>query len=133
VSTVSPSGRPHSAGVAAIWHDRGLHFTSAPDARKTRNLAANPAATISARYDGIDLVMFGEARRVTDPERLAEVAGRYQDQGWPVEVAGDAFTAPFAAPSAGPPPYYLFRFVFHTVIGTGLTEPNGVTRWRFAS
>ena len=51
--------------------------------------------------------------------------------GWPVEVAGDAFTAPFSAPSAGPPPWQLDRFTFHTAFGVATAEPYGATRWRF--
>jgi hypothetical protein len=35
---------------------------------------------------------------------LERVASLYRDIGWPAEVAGDAFTARYSAPSAGPPP-----------------------------
>ena len=66
---------------------------------------------------GIDLVFEGEARRVTDRETLDAVAARYRQAGWPVEVEGDAFTAPYSAPSAGPPPWHLYRFMFHTAFG----------------
>jgi hypothetical protein len=48
------------------------------------------------------------------------------------EVDGDAFTAPYSAPSAGPPPWDLYRFVYSTVVGLSTAEPNGATRWRFA-
>jgi len=48
------------------------------------------------------------------------------------QVAGDALTAPFSAPSAGPPPWYLYRVTFHTAIGVATAEPYGATRWRFA-
>jgi hypothetical protein len=44
------------------------------DARKTPNLVANPACTLSMRLDGIDLVLEGEARRDADPT-LAAVGG----------------------------------------------------------
>ena len=60
------------------------------------------------------------------------MAAIYRDIGWPAEVAGDAFTAPFSAPSAGPPPWALYRFTFDTVIGLSTAEPNGATRWRFS-
>jgi hypothetical protein len=46
-------------------------------------------------------------------------------------VQGDAFTAPFSAPSAGPPPWHLYRFTFHAVFGVATAEPYGATRWRF--
>jgi hypothetical protein len=126
-----PDGRPHAAGIGALWFDGDLYFTSSPQARKARNLATNPACTISARLEGIDIVLEGEAARVTDRSTLEEVARRYRDGGWPAEVAGDAFTAPYSALSAGPPPWQLYRFSFHTAFGVATAEPYGATRWRF--
>ena len=132
LGTSRPDGRPHAAGIGALWHDGYLYFTSGPGTRKSRNLAENPACTISTRLEGIDLVLEGEARRVTDRPTLEAVAARYREGGWPAEVEGDAFTAPFSAPSAGPPPWHLYRFTFHTVFGVAGAEPYGATRWRFA-
>ncbi|HEV2406031.1 MAG TPA: pyridoxamine 5'-phosphate oxidase family protein, partial [Ktedonobacterales bacterium] len=74
----------------------------------------------------------GEAARVTDPSTLEAAASRYREGGWPVVVAGDAFTAPFSAPSAGPPPWNLYRFTYNTAYGVATAEPYGATRWRFA-
>jgi hypothetical protein len=51
--------------------------------------------------------------------------------GWPVEVDDDTFTAPYSAPSAGPPPWHLFRVTAHTAFGVATAEPHGATRWRF--
>ena len=130
LGTVRPDGRPHSAGVGALWFDGDLYFTSGPQARKARDLAVHPACTISVKLTGIDLVFEGEATRVTDRPTLETLASKYRE-GWPVEVQGDAFTAPFSAPSAGPAPWYLYRFTFHTVFGVATAEPNGATRWRF--
>jgi hypothetical protein len=131
LGTVRPDGRPHAAGVGAIWLDGDIYFTSGPEARKARNLAANPACTISVSLEGIDLVLEGDAARVTDPTALEQAAAHYRDGGWPAEVEGDALTAPFSAPSAGPPPWYLYRLVFHTAFGVASAEPFGATRWRF--
>ncbi len=131
LGTSGPDGCPHAAGIGALWQDGVLYFTSGPGTRKARNLAANPACTISVRLDGIDLVLEGEAVRIADRQTLERVAGRYRQGGWPAEVAGDAFTAPFSAPSAGPPPWHLYRFTFHTAFGVATAEPHGATRWRF--
>jgi Pyridoxamine 5'-phosphate oxidase len=133
LGTVGPDGCPHAAGVGALWLDDALYFTSSPEARKARNLGANPACTISASLEGIDLVFEGDAIRVTDPPTLEAAAARYQEGGWPAEVAGDAFTAPYSAPSAGAPPWHLYRLNFHTAFGVATAEPNGATRWRFDS
>jgi hypothetical protein len=43
----------------------------------------------------------------------------------------DALTAPYSAPTAGPPPWHLYRFTFHTVVGLSTTEPDGATHCRF--
>jgi hypothetical protein len=133
LGTVGPDGRPHAAGVGALWLDGALYFTSSPEARKARNLAANPACTISASLEGIDLVLEGDATRVTDQPTLEAAAARYREGGWPAEVAGDAFTAPYSAPSAGPPPWHLYRLNFHTAFGVATAEPNGATRWLFGN
>jgi hypothetical protein len=100
--------------------------------RKSRNLAANPTCTISAALRGIDLVFESQAARVTDTPTLEPLASLYREHGWPAEVEGDAFTAPYSAPSAGPPPWYVYRVRVHTVFGVAGEEPHGATRWRFA-
>lgn len=131
LGTVRPDGRPSAAGVGAVWLDTHVYFTSSPDARKARNLAANPACTFSVRLEGIDIVAEGEAARVTDQDTLKKVSAIYREAGWPAEVTGDAFTAPFSAPSAGPPPWHLYRMRISTVFGVATREPHGATRWRF--
>lgn len=132
VGTVRPNGRPHSAGVGAVWVDDALYFKSGPGTRRARNLATNPACTVSARLSSIDLVLEGDAHRVTDAGTLERVAAVYRSGGWPVSVAGDAFTAPFSAPSAGPAPWHLYRLTLHTAFGVASAEPHGATRWDFA-
>ncbi|MFL5756706.1 MAG: pyridoxamine 5'-phosphate oxidase family protein [Chloroflexota bacterium] len=131
LGTVRPDGSPHAAGVGAVWHDGDLYFTTSPLARKARNIAANPRCTLSARLEGIDLVLEGEASRETDPATLERLAAIYREGGWPAEVENDAFTAPFSAPSAGPPPWHLYRVTVHAVFGVATVEPYGATRWRF--
>jgi hypothetical protein len=131
LGTCRPDGTPHAAGVGAQWIDGYLYFTSNPDTRKSRDLAVNPLCTMSVRLPGIDLVLDGSAERVIDAETLERVAAGYRESGWPAQVEGDALTAPFSAPSAGPPPWHVHRFTFHTVVGVASEEPFGATRWRF--
>ena len=132
LSTSRPDCRPSTAGIGALWYDGDLYFTSSPETRKSRNLAENPACTIAIGLPGIDLVFEGEAVRTTDPQTLEAIAALYRTGDWPAEVAGDAITAPYSAPSAGPPPWYLYRLTFHTVFGVASAKPEGATRWRFA-
>ncbi|MCP2341239.1 pyridoxamine 5'-phosphate oxidase family protein [Actinomadura rupiterrae] len=132
LGTVGPDGRPHSAGIGAAECEGSLYFTSGPKARKTLRLEANPACTISARLPGVDLVLEGDAVRTTDTDEIARVAAVYAAGGWPAEAAGDAITAPYSAQSAGPAPWYVFRFTARVAVGVALAEPYGATRWRFA-
>lgn len=132
VATTRPDGRPHSAGVGAVWADNALYFVSGPGTQKSRNLAANPACSVAVRLRGMDLVLEGEAHRVTDADTLERLAAVYRSGGWPAEVAGDAFTAPYSAPSAGPAPWYLYRLSLHTAVGVAGAEPHGATAWDFA-
>jgi len=131
LGTVRPEGTPHAAGLGAVWVDDALWFVTGPSTRKARNLALNPACTISCRLAGIDLVLEGHASRVADHDALERLASIYREAGWPAEVREDAFTAPFSAPSAGPPPWHLYRLELHTAFGVATEEPYGATRWRF--
>jgi hypothetical protein len=115
------------------WFEGDVYFTSGPATRKSDNLRANPTCTISVRLAGIDLVLEGTADTVTDARTLEQAAAIYRAAGWPAEVKGDAFTAPYSAPSAGPPPWHLYRFRIDTAFGVATAEPHGATRWRFGS
>jgi hypothetical protein len=134
LGTVRPDGRPHAAGIGMVWFDGDFYFTSGPGTQKSRNLAVSSAATLGTRFEGIDVVFEGTAARVTDRPILEQVVAIFRLGGWPAEVTpeGDAFTAPFSAPSAGPPPWHVYRFRYATAIGVATAEPYGATRWRFA-
>ena len=131
LGTVRPDGRPHPAAVGGAWYDGDVYFQTGPATRKARNVAADPACTVAASLPGLDLVFEGEARRVTDAPTLEAIAAIYREAGWPVQVEGDAFTAPYSAPSGGPPPWHLFRVTSHTVFAVAGAAPYGATRWRF--
>ncbi len=131
LATVRPDGKPHSSGIGAVWFEDALHFVSGPGTRKSRNLAANPACTVSVRLTGLDLVLEGEAERVTDASTLDRLAARYRDAGWPAEVQGAAFTAPYTAPSGGPPPWYAYRLLLRSAHAVASRQPYGATRWTF--
>ena len=78
LATVRPDGRPHSAGVGATWVDGALYFTSGPSTLKSRNLAANPACSVSVRLRGIDLVLEGEAHRGHRFVHIGACGGRFR-------------------------------------------------------
>ncbi len=128
LGTVRPDGSPHAAGVGSIEHAGNIYFTSGPATLKSRNLAANPACTLSVRLPGVDLILQGDAHRTTDAGELDAVTALFRDAGWPCERDGDAVVAPYGAQSAGPPPWHLYRFVLRAAVGVALTEPHGATR-----
>jgi Pyridoxamine 5'-phosphate oxidase len=134
LSTLRPEGRPHVAGVGALWLDGDLCIVSGAGTRKSKNLAVNPACALGVRLNGIDVTLEGTAARITDVPTLNQAAARYRQGGWPAEVdaAALAFTAEYSAPSAGPPPWQVYRFVFDTAFAVAGAEPYGATRWRFA-
>lgn len=134
LATVHPDGRPQVRPVLTVWVDGAVHTTSAPGARKARNLADEPRCSISVTTDGLDIALEGVARRVTDPVHLERIRAAYADKyGWPVTVVGDAFDAPYGAPTAGPPPYEPWEIVPTTVHAFGTDADHGprTTRFRF--
>ena len=130
LATTRPDGRPHMAGVGALWDSGKVYFVSGAGTRKSRNLAKNASCAISMSLTGIDLVIEGEAERVTDDPTLQRLAKRYADQGWPASVKDGAFTYDYSAPSAGPPPWDLYAIAPTTVFAVLTDEPGGATRWR---
>jgi hypothetical protein len=131
LATIRPDKRPHVAGVGAIWLDGRFYFTSGAGTRKSQNLAENPNCVISVALRGLDLVVEGRARMVTDEPTLQRLARHYAAQGWPATVSNGALTAPFSAPSAGPAPWNLCVMTPSTAVGVATIEPYGATRWRF--
>ena len=69
----------------------------------------------------------GSAARVADADELRSVADEYVRLGWPAQVDGD--TAEYSAPSAGPPPWHVYRVTPSTVYAFGTAEPGGATRF----
>ena len=131
LATTRPDGRPHVAGVGALWDDGKVYFVSGAGTRKSQNLAQNANCAITMSLTGIDLVIEGVAERVTDDLTLQRLAKRYGDQGWPATVKDGAFTYEYSAPSAGPPPWDLYAVAPTTIFGVRSAEPGGATRWRF--
>jgi hypothetical protein len=131
LATTRPDGRPHLAGVGALWDNGKVYVVSGAGTRKSQNLAANPRCSVGFSLTGIDVVIEGSAARVTDAGTLERLARRYGDQGWPARVEDGAFTYDYSAPSAGPPPWNLYEITPMTVFAVLGEEPGGATRWRF--
>ncbi|GAT67130.1 pyridoxamine 5'-phosphate oxidase [Planomonospora sphaerica] len=130
LTTVRPDGRPHVMPLGVLWLDGALYFNTGPGTRKGRNLAHDPHCVITFATQEFDLVVEGRAERVTG-ERLHRVAEGYAAQGWRPSVRDDALHAEHSAPSAGPPPWYVYEVAPVKVFALGTAAPYGATGWRF--
>ena len=73
------------------------------------------------------------AEQVTEPSTVAAMAARWVEGGWPARVdpSGVALTADYSAPSAGSPPWSVYRLVVDRAVAVATVEPGGATRWLF--
>jgi hypothetical protein len=80
-----------------------------------------------------DLVVEGTAEKITDPATVAKMAEVWAAGGWPCRVddSGTALTADFSAPSAGPPPWAIYKLTPKRATALSTVEPGGATRWTF--
>ncbi|MBO0821854.1 MAG: pyridoxamine 5'-phosphate oxidase family protein [Nocardiopsaceae bacterium] len=133
LSTVNEDGSPHVTPVGALWLEGTFWFQTGAGTRKAGNAARDPRCSVAVSVRGADVVLEGDAARVTDPAALARAAKAWADQGWPAELdsGGLGITAPFNAPSQGPPPWNVYRIEPRSVIVTLTAEPGGLTRFRF--
>jgi hypothetical protein len=129
LTTINPDGSPHVTPVGFVQLDGVWYFTSGPATRKSRNIAGDPRCVVSVGTHPFDLVIEGTASRITDADELRSVADEYNREGWPAQIQGDAFTAEYSAPSAGPPPWQVFKITPATVFAFGTAEPYGATRF----
>ena len=134
LATVHHLGRPQIRPVLAVWLDDFVYTTSSPGAQKARNLEHAGYCSLAALTDDMEIVLEGTASRLTDVERLEDVAATYLAKyGWPATVKDAAFDAPYGAPTAGPPPYVVYEVRPETMYGFGSKEPfdGQSTRWSF--
>lgn len=133
LATINPDGTPHLTGVGASWVDGAFYVVTGDTSRKGHNLTRERRCSLGVAAPGFDLTVDCEAHLVTDPAVVADIAARARAHGWPAEVdeSGTALTAPFSAPSAGPPPWSVYRLTPRRAVGLKTVEPGGATRWDF--
>jgi PPOX class probable F420-dependent enzyme len=133
LTTINADGSPHVTGVGALWVHGSFWFETGERTRKGRNLARDPRCALSIAAQEFDLVVEGTASKITDQETVAAMAARWAAEGWPARVDDSrrALTAEYSAPSAGPPPWFVYRLSAHTATALATIEPGGATRWRF--
>ena len=133
LTTINADGGPHVTAVGALWADRSFWFQTGEGTRKGRNIARDPRCALSVSTHDFDLVVEGRASKITDGETVAAMATRWAALGWPARVdeSGQALTAEYSAPSAGPPPWSVYRLDADQATAVATIAPGGATRWRF--
>jgi nitroimidazol reductase NimA-like FMN-containing flavoprotein (pyridoxamine 5'-phosphate oxidase superfamily) len=98
IATVRRDGRPHVTPLVAVWLDESLYFCTGPAEQKAVNLRDNPQVILSTGCNGwesgLDVIVEGTARRVTDAatlERLTRAWRSKWDGRWHFEVDADGF------------------------------------------
>ena len=130
ITTVRADGRPHVTPLVAVWADGALHFHTGPGEQKAVNLRTNPYVVLTTgcnRWDaGLDVVVEGEAVRVTDEDtlkRLAEVWATKWDGRWQLTVRDGAFH------DFGPS--HVYSVTPAKIFAHAKGDPFGQTRHRF--
>jgi hypothetical protein len=133
LTTINEDGSPHVTAVGATWLDGTFWFQTGTGTKKSRNVARDPRCSIAVSILDADVVVEGNAARVTDAASVARVAKAWADGGWPVEPdrSGTGITAPFNAPSQGPPPWNVYRIEPRSATVVWGADPGGLTRFRF--
>jgi Pyridoxamine 5'-phosphate oxidase len=132
LSTIDADGRPHMTAVGAFWLDDRYYFCGSPQSRKIRNVEREPRCAFGVAIHGFDVALEGRAARVTaDDDRLQRLAGVFAEGGWAPTVADGGFVHEYSAPSAGPPPWYVYEFTPEDAYAVMSKEPGGATRWTF--
>jgi hypothetical protein len=133
LATVRPDGRPHVMPLGARWIDGAFYFNAGPSTRKAKNLASNPHCVLTVSVHEFDLVVEGQAVRVTGEAKIARIGSVFTSMGWQTILrdGGLALTGEYSAPSAGPPPWDVYEITPAAVFAVGTVEPYGATQWRF--
>ena len=130
VTTVRPDGRPHTTPLIAVWLDGALYFTTGPTEQKAKNIAQNRHCILmtgcNALKEGVDLVVEGDAVKVSDDDKLVRIADAYvakYGEEWRFEVRDGAF-------HHGPGTAWVFEVAPSTAYGFAKGDYSH-TRWRF--
>ena len=133
LSTLNEDGSPHVTAVGALWVDGTFWFQTGTSTRKGRNVERDPRCSVAVSIRDADVVIEGDAARVTERNALARIARAWSDNSWPAQPdeSGSGITAPFNAPSQGPPPWHVYRVEPRSATVVLSAEPGGLTRFRF--
>jgi nitroimidazol reductase NimA-like FMN-containing flavoprotein (pyridoxamine 5'-phosphate oxidase superfamily) len=135
ISTVRADGRPHVTPVVAVWVDGAVCFTTGVGEQKFANLRGNPHVVLTtgcAAWDrGVDVIVEGDAVRVTDDAELRKLAAAFTvrwDGRWQFAVRDGAFGDP-DSDAAGQAHVFVVKPA--KVFAHAKGDPFGATAYRF--
>jgi nitroimidazol reductase NimA-like FMN-containing flavoprotein (pyridoxamine 5'-phosphate oxidase superfamily) len=133
ISTVRPDGCPHVTPLISVWIEEALYFCTGPAERKAKNLADNQHCILTTGCntidEGLDVVVEGDAVRVTDHARLQGIADSYESKygrEWRFGVRDGAFVQEYGDGIA-----LVYEVAPRKAFGFRKGEEFSQTRWRF--
>src|SRR5215212_435588 len=138
LSTVRPDGQPHVTPLLSVWLDGALYFCTGPDERKARNLGQNPHCVLTTGCntlnEGLDVVVEGDAAKVSDDAKLRRVADAYLSKygsDWHFAVRDGALYHDPGSLRGGTDTgeAWVYEVTPKKVFGFGKGEPFSQTRW----
>jgi nitroimidazol reductase NimA-like FMN-containing flavoprotein (pyridoxamine 5'-phosphate oxidase superfamily) len=129
LATVRPDGRPHVTPLLSVWLEGALYFSMGPSERKARNLARSAHCVLmtvcNTLYEGLDLVVEGDAAHVSDEAILQRVAALYAAKyDWHFTVHDGALFGDGGEA-------LVYAVAPTTAFGFGKGSSFSQTRWRF--
>jgi hypothetical protein len=79
--------------LGVLWVDGAMYFNAGAGTRKAKNLAADPRCVITVATHPFDIVVEGEAVKITDDAELWRIADVYASLGWEPTVRDGALYA----------------------------------------
>jgi hypothetical protein len=133
LTTIRADGRPHQTTIAGIWLDDAFSFATSSGEQKAHNIQAGNRDVIvtagNSGWDGLDVIVEGEAVDVTDTDRLGRLVDAYRskyDDWFQFRLVDRQFSAPGAI---GPVLVYDVRA--RKAFGFAKGDMFSQTRWRF--
>lgn len=133
ISTVRADGRPHVTPVVAAWWAGAVWFSTGVEEQKFINLGGNPHVVLTTgcnQWDqGLDVVVEGDAVRVTDDDVLTGAASAFTgkwDGRWQYTARGGCFRD-----ANGDGEAMVFSVIPARVFAHAKGDPFGATTHRF--
>jgi general stress protein 26 len=98
LTTVRKDGRPHITPLVGAWVDDAFVFCTGPEEQKAQNLNGSTSVAVTTGVntwdDGLDIVVEGDAERVTGVDTLTKLADVVREKyhgDWDFTPTDDGF------------------------------------------